>query len=105
MGFARLSMPARPFSPHDRRGAVICGELVPGFEPESELERALVAELELRRASLGRPRLDDPEARVELHVAAKSSRASVTIRSRALICASSPSSRMPSSTGAAARRD
>jgi hypothetical protein len=46
-------------------------ELVPGFEPESELERTLVAEPELRRGlAWGRPRFGHPEARVGLHVAA-----------------------------------
>jgi hypothetical protein len=46
-------------------------QLVPGFEPESELERALVAEPELRRGlAWGRRRFGHPEARVGLHVGA-----------------------------------
>jgi hypothetical protein len=46
-------------------------ELVPGFEPESDLERALVAEPELLEGlAWGRPRFGHPEARVGLHVAA-----------------------------------
>jgi hypothetical protein len=46
-------------------------ELVPGFVPENELERALIAAPELRRGlAWGRPRFGHPEARVGLHVAA-----------------------------------
>jgi hypothetical protein len=46
-------------------------ELVPGFEPESDLERTLVGEAELLRGlAWGRPRFGHPEARVGLHVAA-----------------------------------
>jgi len=46
-------------------------ELVPGFEPESDLERAVVAEPELRKGlAWGRPRFGHPEACVGLHVAA-----------------------------------
>jgi hypothetical protein len=45
--------------------------LVPGFEPESELERAVVDEPELLRGlAWGRPRFGHPEARVGLHVSA-----------------------------------
>jgi hypothetical protein len=50
-------------------------ELVPGFEPESDLERALAAEPELLQGlRWGRPRFGHPEARVGLHVAAILSR-------------------------------
>jgi hypothetical protein len=46
-------------------------ELVPGFVPEHDLERALTAAPELRRRlAWGRPRFGHPEARVGLHVAA-----------------------------------
>lgn len=46
-------------------------QLVPGFEPESDLEWALVAEHELLEGlAWGRPRFGHPEARVGLHVAA-----------------------------------
>jgi hypothetical protein len=50
-------------------------QLVPGFQPESDLERVVVAEPELRRGlAWGRPRLGHPEACVGLHVAAILSR-------------------------------
>jgi hypothetical protein len=50
-------------------------ELVPGFDPESDLERAVVADPDLRRGlAWGRPRFGHPEARVGLHVAAILSR-------------------------------
>jgi hypothetical protein len=46
-------------------------ELVPGFEAESDLERALVAEPDLLEGlAWGRARFGHPEARVGLHVAA-----------------------------------
>jgi hypothetical protein len=46
-------------------------DLVPGFEPESDLERAVVDEPELLRGlAWGRPRFGHPEARVGLHVSA-----------------------------------
>lgn len=46
-------------------------ELVPGFVPENDVERALNAAPELRRGlAWGRPRFGHPEARVGLHVAA-----------------------------------
>ena len=46
-------------------------QLVPGFQPESDLERVVVGEPELRRGlAWGRPRFGHPEARVGLHVAA-----------------------------------
>jgi hypothetical protein len=53
------------------RTALSIQKLVPGFEPESDLERALVAEPELREGlAWGRPRFGHPEACVGLHVAA-----------------------------------
>jgi hypothetical protein len=46
-------------------------QLVPGFEPENDLERAVVPEPELLEGlAWGRPRFGHPEARVGLHVAA-----------------------------------
>jgi hypothetical protein len=57
--------------PMARETALSIQELVPGFEPESDLERALVAEPELLEGlAWGRPRFGHPEARVGLHVAA-----------------------------------
>jgi hypothetical protein len=54
-----------------RNRALSIEELVPGFEPENDLERALVAEPELLEGlAWGRPRFGHPEARVGLHVAA-----------------------------------
>jgi hypothetical protein len=45
-------------------------ELVPGFVPESELERALLADPELREGLVwGRPRSGHPEGSVGAHVA------------------------------------
>jgi hypothetical protein len=45
-------------------------ELVPGFEPESELERALIADPELREGlAWGKPRSGHPEGSVGAHVA------------------------------------
>jgi hypothetical protein len=50
-------------------------QLVPGFQPESDLERVVVAQPELRRGlAWGRPRFGHPEACVGLHVAAILSR-------------------------------
>ncbi len=47
------------------------GELVPGFAPESELERALIRDRELREGlAWGRPRKGHPEGTVGAHVAA-----------------------------------
>jgi hypothetical protein len=44
--------------------------LVPGFEPESELERTLIADPELREGlAWGRPRRGHPEGSVGAHVA------------------------------------
>jgi hypothetical protein len=44
--------------------------LVPGFEPESELERALIADPELREGlAWGKPRSGHPEGSVAAHVA------------------------------------
>jgi len=52
-------------------GPLSIEELVPCFEPESDLERAVVAQPELLRGlAWGRPRFGHPEARVGLHVAA-----------------------------------
>jgi hypothetical protein len=46
------------------------GELVPGFAPENELERALIADPELREGlAWGRPRSGHPEGSVGAHVA------------------------------------
>ncbi len=73
MGFARLSIPARYaiIAPMTAQKPPSVEELVPGFEPESDLERALVAEPELLRGlAWGRRRFGHPEARVGLHVAA-----------------------------------
>jgi len=51
--------------------ALSIADLVPGFEPESDLERTLAAEPELLEGlAWGRPRFGHPEARVGLHVAA-----------------------------------
>lgn len=51
----------------DRSGA---GEIVPGFTPESDLERALIADSELREGlAWGRPRSGHPEGSVGAHVA------------------------------------
>jgi hypothetical protein len=48
----------------------IAGELVPGFEPESELERTLIADPELREGlAWGKPRSGHPEGSVGAHVA------------------------------------
>jgi hypothetical protein len=67
VGAGRLRDP-RPMT---RETALSIQELVPGFEPESDLERALVAEPELLEGlAWGRPRFGHPEARVGLHVAA-----------------------------------
>jgi len=45
-------------------------ELVPGFEPESDLERALIADPELREGlAWGKPRSGHPEGSVGAHVA------------------------------------
>jgi hypothetical protein len=50
-------------------------QLVPGFQPESDLERAVVAQPELREGlAWDRPRFGHPEACVGLHVAAILSR-------------------------------
>jgi len=54
-----------------RSTAPFIEQLVPGFEPESDLERAIAAEPELLEGlAWGRPRFGHPEARVGLHVAA-----------------------------------
>jgi hypothetical protein len=46
------------------------GELIPGFEPENELEQALIADPELREGlAWGRPRSGHPEGSVGAHVA------------------------------------
>jgi 5'-deoxynucleotidase YfbR-like HD superfamily hydrolase len=46
------------------------GELIPGFEPETELERALVADPDLLAGlAWGRPRRGHPEGSVAAHVA------------------------------------
>jgi HD domain len=46
------------------------GSLVPGFQPESELEQALIADPELREGlAWGRPRRGHPEGSVGAHVA------------------------------------
>jgi hypothetical protein len=56
----------------DRSRAAGAGpdDLIPGFEPESELERALIADPELREGlAWGRPRSGHPEGSVGAHVA------------------------------------
>jgi hypothetical protein len=46
------------------------GELIPGFEPETDLEAAALREPDLRRGlAWGRPRRSHPEGRVGNHVA------------------------------------
>ena len=46
------------------------GELVPGFEPENELERTLIADPALQKGlAWGRPRRGHPEGSVGAHVA------------------------------------
>jgi hypothetical protein len=46
------------------------GDLVPGFKPESELERALIADPELQEGlAWGKPRRGHPEGSVGAHVA------------------------------------
>lgn len=46
------------------------GELIPGFEPENELEAALVADPEIQRGlAWGKPRRAHPEGEVGRHVA------------------------------------
>jgi HD domain len=57
-------------SESSRSGATPPGDLVPGFRPESELERRLIADPELRAGlAWGKPRSGHPEGSVGAHVA------------------------------------